>query len=74
MKKPIEPVVLVHGGAGYFQDSLDHAKSFGCKVAAKLGYAKLMATGSVLDAVEEAVRSMESDVHFNAGKFLQSIN
>lgn len=40
----------------------------GCKLAARLGYAKLKQTGSVLDAVEAAVKSMELDENFNAGK------
>lgn len=62
-----EPIVLVHGGAGAIPDSRDHGKLVGCKLATKLGYKKLMETGSVLDAVEEAVRSMELDEYFNAG-------
>lgn len=36
-------------------------------MAARLGYDKLLAGGTVLDAVEEAVRSMELDENFNAG-------
>lgn len=69
----IEPIVLVHGDAGDIPDSRDHGKLVGCKLATKLGYEKLMATGSVLDAVEEAVRSLEMDEYFNAGKFSQFI-
>lgn len=64
----IEPIVLVHGGAGDIPDSRDNGKFVGCKLAARLGYAKLKSTGSVLEAVEEAVRSMELDDNFNAGK------
>lgn len=63
----IEPIVLVHGGAGDIPDSRDHGKLVGCKLATKSGYKKLMSTGSVLEAVEEAVRSMELDEYFNAG-------
>lgn len=63
----IEPVVLVHGGAGDIPDSRDQGKLDGCKLAANQGYRRLMTTGSVLDAVEEAVRVMELDENFNAG-------
>lgn len=63
----IEPIVLVHGGAGDIPDSRDHGKLVGCKLATRLGYEKLMSGGSVLEAVEEAVRSMELDEYFNAG-------
>lgn len=63
----IEPVVIVHGGAGDIPDSRDSGKHKGTKLAARLGYDKLLAGGSVLDAVEEAVRSMELDESFNAG-------
>lgn len=65
----IEPVVLIHGGAGDIPDSRDHGKLVGCKLATKLAYEKLMSTGSVIEAVEEAVRSMELDEYFNAGNF-----
>lgn len=64
----IEPIVLVHGGAGNIPDSRDRGKLVGCKLATKLGYEKLQSGGSVLEAVEEAVRSMELDEYFNAGE------
>lgn len=67
LPRQIEPVVIVHGGAGDIPDSRDYGKQQGTKLAARLGYDKLMAGGSVLDAVEEAVRSMELDENFNAG-------
>lgn len=35
--------------------------------AARIGYLTLMETGSVVDAVEQAVRSMELNSFFNAG-------
>lgn len=41
----------------------------GCKLATKLGFEKLRSSGSVVDAVEEAVRSMELDEFFNAGAY-----
>lgn len=63
----IEPVVLVHGGAGDIPVERVEGKLVGVKLAASVGYAKLKETGCVLDAVEEAVRSMELDPFFNAG-------
>lgn len=61
--------MLVHGGAGDIPNSRDHGKLVGCKLAANMGFEKLRVTGSVVDAVEEAVRSMELDEFFNAGNF-----
>lgn len=61
-------MVLVQGGAGDIPDSRDAGKLIGCKLAARVGYEKLISTGSVLTAVEEAVKSMELDQNFNAGK------
>lgn len=63
----IDPVVLVHGGAGDIPAERVEGKLVGVKRAARIGYEKLSATGCVLDAVEEAVRSMELDPFFNAG-------
>jgi beta-aspartyl-peptidase (threonine type) len=63
----IEAIVVVHGGAGDIPDSRDEGKHRGTKLAVRLGYNKLLAGGSALDAVEEAVRSMELDENFNAG-------
>lgn len=63
----IEPVVLVHGGAGDIPVERVEGKLVGVKCAARIGYDKLKETGCVLDAVEEAVRSMELDPYFNAG-------
>lgn len=57
----------MHGGAGDIPNSRDNGKLVGCKLAANLGYAKLRVSGSVVDAVEEAVRSMELDEYFNCG-------
>lgn len=63
----MEPIVLVHGGAGDIPDSRDAGKLAGCKLAARLGYKLLTSGGSVLDAVEAAVKSMELDEYFNCG-------
>lgn len=63
----MEPIVIVHGGAGDIPDNRVQPKIVGCKLAASLGYKKLYNGGSVLDAVEAAVVSMENDEVFNAG-------
>ncbi|XP_058811657.1 probable isoaspartyl peptidase/L-asparaginase GA20639 [Topomyia yanbarensis] len=63
----IQPIVLVHGGAGTISEDRIPGKYRGSKLAARVGYQVLMNNGSVLDAVEEAVRIMESDSNFNAG-------
>ncbi|RZC32974.1 isoaspartyl peptidase/L-asparaginase-like, partial [Asbolus verrucosus] len=63
----VEPIVLVHGGADYIPEHRIQARLNGVKNAASLGYKVLKRGGSVTDAVEEAVRSMEADESFNAG-------
>lgn len=63
----LEPIVLVHGGAGTISEDRIPGKYRGSKLAARVGYQVLMNNGSVLDAVEQAVRIMESDSNFNAG-------
>lgn len=63
----IEPVVLVHGGAGDIPEWRVPLKLEGIKRAVKSGYEFLTSGGSVLDAVEAAVMVMEDDEAFNAG-------
>ncbi|CAO1356625.1 unnamed protein product [Diamesa hyperborea] len=63
----MEPIVLVHGGAGNIKKAEFEGILSGCKLAAKLGHNVLLETGNVLDAVEAAVKSMELDELFNAG-------
>ena len=60
--------VLVHGGAGDIPDSRVPLKIQGVKKAAREGYRILCENGSVLDAVQAAVRVMEDDEAFNAGR------
>lgn len=50
----IEPIVLVHGGAGDVAQARELGKVRGVKIAAKKGYRKLMDTDNSMDAVEEA--------------------
>ena len=62
------PVVVVHGGAGRISDGLDDAALAGVRAAAEAGRKILAGGGSALDAVTAAVRSMEDDPAFNAGR------
>ncbi|XP_034474558.1 probable isoaspartyl peptidase/L-asparaginase GA20639 [Drosophila innubila] len=62
-----QPTVLVHGGAGNIADAKIPIAKRGVKRAARRGYVTLQDTGSVLDAVEHAVNSLEEDGNFNAG-------
>lgn len=67
--KAMEPIVLIHGGAGEIPDLRVQPKLRDCKLAAKTGYNILKNGGSVLDAVEAAVKVMEDSEAFNAGLF-----
>src|SRR5438045_840713 len=64
---------VVHGGAGTIErDAMtpEREKEYrsGLEHALKTGYEILQRGGSSLDAVEAAVRTLEDDPHFNAGK------
>jgi beta-aspartyl-peptidase (threonine type) len=65
-------VLVVHGGAGDAprdKDSPEFGKRReGLERALKAGYARLRDGGSSLDAVEAAVRVLEDDEWFNAGR------
>jgi L-asparaginase / beta-aspartyl-peptidase len=65
--------IVIHGGAGVIERSRmtpEHEASFRAGLAAALdaGYAVLERGGSSLDAVIAAVRIMEDDPQFNAGR------
>ncbi len=62
-----KPVIVVHGGAGAWHPERRLAGLRGVRIAAQTGYDMLKAKGSALDAVEEAVKTMEDDPAFNAG-------
>ncbi len=64
----MRPSVIVHGGAWNIPDHMKHRSREGVNTAAKLAYEHLLNGGSALDAVEIAVRSMEDDPVFDAGK------
>jgi len=61
------PVVVVHGGAGHIPKERAELSTIGVKEAARIGYAILQKGGSAMDAVVEAVTSMENNPRFNAG-------
>lgn len=63
----MEPIVIVHGGAGDITEARVPGKITGVKKSVYEGYSKLQNGGNVLDAVEAAVCSMEKDENFNAG-------
>ena len=66
-------VLVIHGGAGtisrqYISAEKEKAYTESLQKALQAGYAILEKGGSALDAVEAAVRLMEDDSLFNAGK------
>jgi len=66
-------VIVIHGGAGVIERArmtAEREASYRAGLAAALdtGYAVLEAGGSALDAVAAAVRTMEDDPQFNAGR------
>ncbi len=67
------PVLVIHGGAGtilksQMTDEKEAAYKAGLKEALTVGYSLLKAGGSSLDAVTEAVKILENNPLFNAGK------
>ncbi|GBD09336.1 Isoaspartyl peptidase [Candidatus Thermoflexus japonica] len=62
------PLLIVHGGAGTIPEERHAAAVEGCRRAARAGWSVLAAGGSALDAVEAAVRALEDDPTFNAGR------
>lgn len=64
----MKPAILVHGGAARVPEDILRAREEGCRRAALAGWKILEKGGSALDAVEAAVRVMEEDPVFNAGR------
>jgi beta-aspartyl-peptidase (threonine type) len=60
--------VVVHGGAWAIPDSLVDASVKGVKLAADTAWTVLSSNGSALTAVEAAVRCLEDNPAFDAGK------
>lgn len=72
-RNTVKPVLVIHGGAGtILKKNMTPEKELayqeGLKAALEKGYAILKRGGTALDAVEAAVRSMEDNPLFNAGK------
>src|SRR3982751_227251 len=70
---PMKFGMVIHGGAGTIERSEmspenEKAHRAGLERALKTGYDVLQHNGSSLDAVEAAVRALEDDPLFNAGK------
>ena len=63
-----KPVIIVHGGAWNIPDDLVSPHIEGVRNAVKVGWEILVNGGSALDAVEAAVKTMEDDPTFDAGK------
>jgi len=66
-------VIVIHGGAGVIERShmtaeREAAYRAGLGAALDAGYAVLEGGGVALDAVAAAVRTLEDDPHFNAGR------
>jgi len=60
--------LIVHGGAWDIPVSEVEAHRKGCVAALKLGWEVLRAGGSSIDAVEQAIRYLEDDETFDAGR------
>lgn len=60
--------IIVHGGAGRFLEKEFALAQAACATAASLARGALQQGASALDAVEAAVRSLESDPILNAGR------
>jgi beta-aspartyl-peptidase (threonine type) len=62
------PVILIHGGAGKVAPDLIEPRRAGIRKAALAGWQVLSRDGSAVEAVECAVRALEDDPAFNAGR------
>jgi beta-aspartyl-peptidase (threonine type) len=60
--------MIVHGGAWYVADGDRDAYTGGCREAAEAGWALLTRGASAVDAVEAAVRVLEDDPTYDAGR------
>ena len=65
---PNDPVLVVHGGAWAMPDDMVEAHLRGVRNALAAGWRVLDRGGSALDAVEQAVVTMEDDETFDAGR------
>ncbi len=63
-----QPAIIVHGGAWYIPDEKRALSIEGCREAASAAWACLVRGGSALDAVETAVRLLEDNPAYDAGR------
>ncbi|MCB9705745.1 MAG: isoaspartyl peptidase/L-asparaginase [Myxococcales bacterium] len=66
MKQP--PIIVIHGGAGTIAPDLREAALAGVAAAARRGQAMLAAGAGAVDVAVAAVRLLEDDPTFNAGR------
>lgn len=68
--KEISPVIVIHGGTSYldFDEEEYNKRATVMKISLKTAQNILLKGGSALDAVIAAVKIMEDDPEFNAGK------
>jgi beta-aspartyl-peptidase (threonine type) len=64
----MKPCIIVHGGAWDIPEDAWEAHHHGCLSAVNEGYSVLLRGNSAVDAVEAAVRVMEEDPTFDAGR------
>lgn len=64
----IIPSLIVHGGAGTLAPGTEQAHINGVRRAAEVGWQLLQEGRSALDVVEQAVRVLEDDPEFDAGR------
>src|SRR5262249_50844779 len=62
------PTIIVHGGAGANPGEGRDELRQGVRAAALAGWQVLSSGGAALDGVEAAVRALEDDPQFNAGR------
>lgn len=62
------PSIIVHGGAGTVPVDVRSACLRGCRLAAEAGYDALAQGATALDAAQLAVRMLEADPTYNAGR------
>ncbi len=62
------PSLILHGGAWAIHDDEVEDCLTGCRIAAQAGWEVLRNGGAALDAVEAAVRVLEDDPAFDAGR------
>jgi beta-aspartyl-peptidase (threonine type) len=67
LEKACKPIIVVHGGAGTWNPAHSQFALDSVKVAAQTGFDVLKAERTAVDAVVEAVASMEDSGNFNAG-------